>query len=149
MGIVERIFVAPERGSPMVELREVAAATAGGLAGDRYADPTVRRSPKQEITLIEAEHIEAFATATGLAMGPAMPRRNVVTRDVRLNEMVGRRFRVGAVLLEGIELCEPCRLFAARTHKEALPFFAGKGGLRATIIAGGVLAVGYAVREDA
>lgn len=126
----------------MVELREVAAVPAEGLVGDRYADAGIRRSPKHEITLIEAENIEAFATATGLPMSADMPRRNVVTRHVRLNEMVGKRFRVGPVTLEGLELCEPCRLFAKRTHKEALQFFSGKGGLRATIVTGGVFVVG-------
>ena len=75
-------------------------------------------------------------------MSADMPRRNVVTRHVRLNEMVGKRFRVGPVTLEGLELCEPCRLFAKRTHKEALQFFSGKGGLRATIVTGGVFVVG-------
>ena len=133
----------------MVELQEVEAVRSEGLRGDRYLDPKVRRLPKHEITLIEAEHIEAFAAATGLALSADMPRRNVVTRHVRLNEMLGRRFRVGQVVLEGLELCEPCRLFASRTHKETLAFFAGKGGLRATIVAGGVLAAGDPVGPDA
>jgi MOSC domain-containing protein YiiM len=68
-----------------------------------------------------------------------------VTRGVRLNDLVGRRFRVGEALLEGVELCEPCRLFAQRTHPEVLRFFAGRGGLRARIVAGGVVRPGDAI----
>src|SRR5579863_791139 len=134
MGLVEHIFVAPTRGAPMVEVTAVVAVAGEGLKGDRYLEATNRRSPDYQITFIEAENIEAFTTDTGLVMSPAMPRRNVVTRNVGLNELVGARFRVGSVVLEGLELCEPCRLFANRTHKDALTWFLGRGGLRAMIV---------------
>jgi MOSC domain-containing protein YiiM len=149
VGIVERIFVAPSRGAPMLDLREVEAVAAEGLKGDRYLDPAIRRSPDYQITLIEAENIEAFTGATGLPMSLAMPRRNIVTRHVNLTALVGTRFRVGQATLEGLELCEPCSLFARRTHKEVLKFFLGRGGLRAAIIVGGVLAVGDTIGGDA
>ena len=145
MGIIEHIFVAPRRGAPMVALREVEAIAAEGLRGDRYLDPAMRRSPGDQITLIEAEHIDSFVSVTGLPLGPGMPRRNIVTRHVRLNVWVGRRFQLGPVTLQGIELCEPCRLLARRTYPEALSFFPGKGGLRATIVTGGAITVGDSV----
>ena len=145
MGIVECIFVAPNRGAPMVEVTAVEAVAGEGLKGDRYLEAANRRSPDYQITFIEAENIEAFTRDTGVAMSPGMPRRNVVTRNVSLNELVGARFRVGSVVLEGLELCEPCRLFANRTYKDTLTWFLGKGGLRAMIIAGGVLSVGDAI----
>ena len=133
MGTVEHIFVAPRRGAPMVALREVEAVAAGGLDGDRYLDPAMRRSPDYQVTLIEAENIDAFVDATRLPLSPDMPRRNIVTRHVRLNALVGRRFRVGPVTLEGLELCEPCGLLARRTYPEALAFFVGRGGLRPAV----------------
>ncbi len=133
----------------MLELTAVEAIAAAGLKGDRYLDAAIRRSPDYQITLIEAEKIEAFTNVTGLPMNPSMPRRNIVTRHVGLNELVGVRFRVGQVILDGLELCEPCSLFAKRTHKEVLKFFLGKGGLRAAIVAGGVLAVGDTIGLDA
>ena len=85
-----------------------------GLAGDRYVEPKNRRSPDYEVTLIELENIEGFARATGLERA----------------------------VFEGVELCEPCRLFAKRTYREVLDFFPGKGGLRARIVSGGILSVG-------
>jgi MOSC domain-containing protein YiiM len=91
------------------------------------------------------ENIEAFTRATNLALTPAMPRRNIVTRGVRLNDLCGKRFRVGGAVFEGLELAEPCKLFARRTHPETLQFFAGKGGLRARIVAGGSIRVGDAL----
>jgi MOSC domain-containing protein YiiM len=135
-------YIAPAKGAPARAVESVDALANEGLAGDRYADASNRRGADYQVTLIELENIEAFTRTTHLAMTPAMPRRNIVTRGVRLNELCGRRFTVGGALLEGIELCEPCKIFAKRTHREALTYFAGKGGLRARIVAGGRIAVG-------
>ena len=126
----------------MQSVSAVEALTDQGLRGDRYLDAKVRRNADQQVTLIELESIEAFTRETGLSLEPGMPRRNIVTRGARLNELCGRRFTVGGVLLEGLELCEPCRLFAKRTHRAALQFFAGRGGLRARIVTGGEIRVG-------
>jgi MOSC domain-containing protein YiiM len=145
MASVTHIFLAPARGAPMQSVHAVEAVADQGLRGDRYIEAKVRREPDQQVTLIELESIEAFARETGLAMTPGMPRRNIVTQGVRLNDLCGRRFTVGEVVLEGLELCEPCRLFAKRTHREALQFFAGRGGLRARIVAGGQVRVGDAL----
>ena len=129
----------------MSSLQSVEARAGAGLAGDRYAEAKNRRSPDYEVTLIESENIEAFVKATGHALTPEMPRRNIVTSGVRLNDLLGRRFSVGPAVFEGLELCEPCSLFAKRTYSEVLAFFRGKGGLRARIISAGVLSVGDAV----
>lgn len=141
-GTVAHIFVAAARGEPMTSLEEAEAIAGRGLSGDRYADPGNRSSPGGQVTLIELEHIEAFSRELGLPLAPDGPRRNLVTRGVRLNGLVGERFRVGEVQLEGMKLCEPCRLFAERTHSEVLKFFVHKGGLRARIVEGGTIRLG-------
>jgi MOSC domain-containing protein YiiM len=132
----------------MKSVVSVDAVASEGLRGDRYAQARNRRAPDYEITLIELEHIEAFSRETGLALTPEMPRRNIVTSGVRLNDLCGNRFSVGAAILEGLELCEPCGLFAKRTHREVLKFFVGKGGLRARIIESGQVRVGDSVNVD-
>ena len=137
---IEHIFVAPRKGEPQKSLQVVEALQDLGLEGDRNAREG--RDPGTQVTLIEGEHIDAFAHASGYAMKPHESRRNLVTRGVRLNDLVGKRFRVGEALCEGIELCEPCRLFQKRVHVEVLRFFKGKGGLRARIVEGGVIRVG-------
>jgi MOSC domain-containing protein YiiM len=139
---VVHIFVAPKRGAPMKAEREAQAVADTGLTGDRYARAGKHRSGEFQVTLIELENLEEFIRATGLALDAEAPRRNIVTRGVRLNDLVGRRFNVGAVSLEGIMLCEPCSLFARRTYREATKFFAGKGGLCARILSTGVIRVG-------
>ncbi|MBI2383104.1 MAG: MOSC domain-containing protein [Gammaproteobacteria bacterium] len=148
MGQVQHIFIAPHRGEPMVSLAEVEALADCGLRGDRYADPANRKSPQDQITLIEIEHIRAFSAASGLPLAAYEPRRNLVTSGVRLNDLCGRRFRVGAVELEGLELCEPCATFARRTHAQVARFFVHRGGLRARIVRGGLIRVGDAIGED-
>src|SRR5690242_11993889 len=131
MGLIRHIFVASQRGAPMAPLEEVQAEAGKGLQGDRYADPVNRKAPDYQITLIELENIEAFARASGRSLAPHEPRRNLVTEGVDLNALLGRRFMVGAAELEGLELCEPCRLFARRTHAQVLELLVHKGGLRA------------------
>ena len=120
-----------------------------GLEGDRYSDASIRKGPDYQLTLIELENILAFTSATGLALSADAPRRNIVTTEVRLNALVGCVFRMGEVVAEGIELCEPCSLFKRRTHAEVLRFFVGKGGLRARILAGGQILVGDPILPEA
>lgn len=133
----------------MFAIPSVEALTDGGLTGDRYTEAKNRRSPDYQVTLMELENIEAFIQATGLPLTPEMPRRNIITRGIRLNGLCGKRFRVGRARFEGLALCEPCSLFARRTHREVLTFFAGKGGLRARIVSGGAIRVGDSIGEDA
>ena len=142
MGSVRHIFVAAERGSPMEALPEVEAVVDTGLRGDRYAQAQNRKSADYQLTLIELENIEAFARASALPLAPYESRRNLVTVGVRLNELCGKRFSVGGVELEGLELCEPCGTFARRTHAQVVRFFVRKGGLRCRIIRGGVIHIG-------
>jgi MOSC domain-containing protein YiiM len=133
----------------MQPVSRVEAVTESGLIGDRYADASIRRGPDYQLTLIELENIRAFEEATGHVLSADAPRRNIVTSGITLNALVGKRFRVGQVLAEGLELCEPCSLFRKRTYPETLRFFVGKGGLRARIAAGGVIAVGDSIRAEA
>ena len=149
MSTVVHIFVASKRGAPMSAQQSVEALTEAGLTGDRYSEEKNRRSPDYQVTFIELENIEAFTQASGLPLTPDMPRRNIITRGIRLNGLCGKLFRVGRARFEGLELCEPCSLFARRTHHQVLNFFVGKGGLRARIVSGGVISVGDAIEEDA
>jgi Uncharacterized protein conserved in bacteria len=148
MAVVAHIFVAPRRGEAMQSVDSVEALEGAGLRGDRYTAVASRFTPNHQVTLIEVEHIEDFTRSTGLALAPDAPRRNIVTRGVRLNALVGKRFRIGAALLEGMELCEPCGLFAKRTHREVRKAFAGKGGLRARVLSSGEIGVGDLVSEE-
>jgi MOSC domain-containing protein YiiM len=142
-GTVEAIFTAPVAGAGTEAQERVAALARQGLEGDRNLSPApVARPGGLDLTLIEAEALEALRAETGIALEPSASRRNVVTRGVRLNDLVGRSFRVGVVECVGIELCEPCLSLARRTDPGVLRGLAHRGGLRADIVVGGEIAPG-------
>ena len=95
-----------------------------------------------DLTLIEAEVVD------DLGLAPEVPRRNVVTRGIDLNALVGRRFRVGEVECEGQRLCEPCAHLQRLTDPGLLRPLVHRGGLRADIVSGGVIRVGDVVVAD-
>ncbi len=142
MGSIKYIFTAAAPGADMVAHPSIEAIAGIGLVGDRYACEDNARTPECQITLIESEQIAAFTEASGHALGAHEPRRNLVTAGVSLNALCGQRFTVGPVVLEGIELCEPCATLARRTHPEIVRLLAHKGGLRTRIVKGGQLQVG-------
>ena len=145
MGRIEHIFIAPEKAAQVQALPAVVAIAERGLKGDRYSNELNRKNAGQQVTLIEAEAIERFVAETGLAMAPHEPRRNLVTRGIDLNALVGKRLKVGECELEGIELCEPCATWGRNTHMEVVRYFVHRGGLNARIVKGGTISVGCSI----
>ena len=149
-GEVISIFISPTKGAPMTEVDEVKAIEGVGLDGDRYAAGAgtfvKKDNSTQEVTLIESEAIEAAAISYGVELGLGDSRRNIVTRGVPLNHLVGDRFQVGEVVLEGVKLCEPCGRLEKLTQQPVRKAFAHRGGLRARVVTGGSIRSGDAVR---
>ncbi|HEX8906171.1 MAG TPA: MOSC domain-containing protein, partial [Longimicrobiaceae bacterium] len=116
-----------------------------GLEGDRYfgrvPSPKAKYAPERQVTLIEAEALDAVR-ATGRPFTAAEARRNVVTRGVRLNALVGRTFRLGGATLRGIERCDPCTHLGRLTYREVVRDLHERGGLRAEILESGEIAEG-------
>jgi MOSC domain-containing protein YiiM len=116
-----------------------------GLEGDRYAlgtghysaDPKVDR----QITLIAAEVLDRLAADEGIELSAAENRRNVLTRGIDVNALVGRRFRIGGVECEGTRLCEPCQYLTDLVEKPILGPLVHRAGLRARILTDGEIAV--------
>jgi MOSC domain-containing protein YiiM len=149
---VAEILIAPSPASAMVSVSNARAVPGRGLEGDRYFVGVGTFSPQPqkpdfELTLIEQENVSAFAHESGLRFSPAHARRNVVTRGVRLNDMVGREFFIGAVRVRGLRLCEPCSHLAKFTFPAALSGLVHKGGLRAQILSEGDIRVGDQIRS--
>jgi MOSC domain-containing protein YiiM len=151
-GRVEAIFIGAVAEGPLDSVDEVEAVAGYGLNGDRYAARrgtfSKKEAPGRHVTLIESEAVEAAKRDYGVDVKLSDPRRNVVTRGIALNHLVGREFTVGPVRLQGVRLCEPCE------HMEKLSGLAGirdalvhRGGLRADIVEGGTLKVGDPLRS--
>jgi MOSC domain-containing protein YiiM len=137
-GIVIDILLAPARGVAMASVAEVEAMVGRGLAGD-YRSTKAGLGPDKNLTLIESENIRSFVEATGFPFSAEDARRNIVTAGIRLNDLLGAEFWVGAVRVKALELCEPCSLLAKRTHRAVLWGLVGKGGLRCQILVDGLI----------
>jgi MOSC domain-containing protein YiiM len=145
-GTVEHIYLAAKHGDSQHPVPEGRLIVGVGLEGDRHANRN-----GGVVTLIEAEAVERFVADTGLEITAADTGRNIATRGIGLNDLVGRQFRVGGVLMEGFELCEPCATLGARlasTDVNAgaiVAAFAHSGGIRAFVRGSGTVAPGSSV----
>ncbi len=139
------IYISPEKGNVPHSVAHARLLAGRGLEGDRYAvgrGTFSANTGKRDVTLIEAEVIEAFAHDCGHKLDPAHSRRNLLTRGIRLNDLVGREFSVGSVPMRGLRLCEPCAHLARLTPLPVLPGLVHRGGLYAEILRDGDLKVG-------
>ena len=151
-GTIESIHVAQEAAGPVRPVGEATLRRGAGIDGDRYGrqEGTFSDRPlDHELTLVEAEVIDALMAEHGIDLADGLSRRNLTTRGVRLNPLVGRRFRVGGVLCEGTRLCEPCAHLERLTGIGGLArVMAGRGGLRALVLEDGPVRVGDPVTPE-
>ncbi|MFN2489709.1 MAG: MOSC domain-containing protein [Actinomycetota bacterium] len=149
-GEVEAIHLAADEGAPVFSVDEVRAVPGRGLEGDRYFNLagtfSRKQDPGREVTLVEAEAIDAVADDYDIELEPGATRRNITTRGVPLNHLVGRDFAVGEVVLRGIRLCDPCGLLERRTEPGAKAALTHRGGLNAQIVEPGVIRRGDRIR---
>lgn len=142
-GHVVGLYTAAAAGAPIASRTWVDVLPDAGIIGDRYArrlghwsDP---KWPDQELTMLEAE------VADDLAIDPGVLRRNVVTRDLRLDTLIGVRFQIGDAVLEGVRPCDPCQYLETLTRPGVTRALVGRGGLRVRVITSGRIQVGDAV----
>lgn len=141
-GRVEWIGLRPGRALPMLAVNDARAIAGKGLLGDRYSGG----SGKRGMTMIQAEHLPAIAILSGHAVVAAgLLRRNIVVSGLPVIALKGRRFRIGEVLFEGTDPCDPCSQMEAALGPGGYNAMRGHGGLCARILEGGRFAVGDAV----
>ncbi|MGH3546980.1 MAG: MOSC domain-containing protein [Pseudonocardiaceae bacterium] len=158
-GVVS-IHIASAPGDPLVSVVEVRAVCGRGLEGDRhYRDATGsevptgrpgRSGPRSscEVTLIEIEALYALERECGIILGPGESRRNILTRGVRLNLLVGQQFQVGEVRLHGMKLSRPCAHLERLTQPGVVKGLVNRAGLRAEIVEGGTIRVGDRIEAE-
>ena len=150
---VEAIAIADHAEAPMQRIMTAQAIPGRGLDGDRYANRAGTFTPRSgrrngyDLTLIEAEVLDELTFTDGQRLGYAEARRNIVTRGIELNTLVGQRFRIGDVECVGRRLCEPCAHLERLTHKGVLRKLIHRGGLRADILTTGSITVGAAIER--
>ena len=160
LGTVESIHIAKKIDGNLSSLSEAKLVPGKGIVGDRWyrektdkeGNPVSWGAPKMELTFVEAEQIEQFNAKMGLRVEAHDVRRNIVTRGVSLNDLVGVEFMVGEVGVRGIELCEPCKHLGNRlasdpsnspvSAPEIIEGLTHRAGLRANIATGGTIRIG-------
>jgi hypothetical protein len=144
-GTLEAILVAGSAGEPTRSLERVRALADRGLEGDRHVEGRgtfPSGLPGSALTLIEAEVCESFDPP----LGPDEHRRNLVTRGIDLNALVGAEFMVGTLRCRGMRLCEPCTVADGYASRPILRALVHRGGLRADILQDGEVALGDVIR---
>jgi MOSC domain-containing protein YiiM len=147
-GRVEGIFLTETHGEVPQPIERVRAIAGGGLVGNRYFYADGEAPPGRAITLVAAEAVEAFVNESGIELTAAETRRNVVTRGIDVNALVGKRFHIGEVECIGVELCEPCSHLESMTKPGVIKGLVHRAGFNADVLNDGEISVGDAVTAD-
>jgi MOSC domain-containing protein YiiM len=151
-GVVISMHVASTGAAPMRSITSARAVAGKGLEGDRYFNESGTYSNQpgsgREVTLIEIEAIEAMKRDYQIELDAGRARRNIVIQGIPLNHFVEKEFKVGAVILRGTRLCEPCAHMEKLTVKGAMRGLIHRGGLRAEIVKGGTIRVGDSILPE-
>lgn len=149
--MIEKIFISSGRGEEQLELLSAEIVAGKGIVGDRNFG--MARWPGQNITFIESEEIEGFNKKFNRNINLSDTRRNIITKGVRVNELVGKVFTIGKCSFRGVELCEPCSILGellaneSMVKHEVVRAFVGKGGLRADVLSSGKISVNMGIFE--
>lgn len=151
-GIIEGLHLVPRSFLPMRNVKQLNLIVGVGIEGDRYSTESGFYSDRPEegrqVTLFEAETMEALLRDHKITLVPGEHRRNVTTRGVPLNHLVGQRFRIGDALLEGTRLSTPCRHIEQITGQNIYDVLINRSGLHAKIIAGGRIFLGQDIHPE-
>jgi MOSC domain-containing protein YiiM len=150
---LEEIYVVGTKAMPLQAVDQAVVVEGAGIEGDRYAARQGTFTKEQEegdsgrhVTLIEAEAIEAALGEFGDDFREGRSRRNLVTRGIPLNDLVNHRLQIGEVILRGDRSCPPCEHLSRLTATDSRKSLNNRGGLRTTVIKGGVIRVGDQIK---
>lgn len=143
-GTITAIFTAPAKHHEQISTEAVQVKTGKGIVGDRFFG--LRKSqPGRNLTLIAIESINEFNRIHQQEIPLHATRRNIITQGIHLPELIGLQFRIGGVLCQGVELCEPCVVMArhfpegALSQAEIIRAFVNNGGIRAAVLTDGII----------
>ena len=141
MAEVFKLGITANNNQPIKEVNSIEVLANKGIVGDRHFNDF--NDPYNQLSLIESENIDAYNIKFGLDIPYINFRRNIITKGIQLNDLIGKKLKVGNVELEGIELCRPCRhLTEMLNQKNILKEFMRKGGLRCRILSSSKITVG-------
>ena len=141
MSIVFKLGTAKDNNKEIIEVNSIDVIANKGVVGDRHFDDY--NDPYNQLTLIEAENIDYYNTRYNLNIPYKDFRRNIVTKGIELNNLIGKKIKIGSVEVEGVDLCRPCRhLTEVLDQNNILKEFLRRGGLRCQILNSSKINVG-------
>ena len=141
MAEVFKLGIAAKNNQPIKEVNSIEVIANKGIVGDRHFNDF--NDPYNQLSLIESENIDEYNIKFGLDIPYINFRRNIITKGIQLNDLIGKKLQIGNVELEGVELCRPCRhLTEMLNQKNILKEFMRKGGLRCQILSSSKISTG-------
>ena len=141
MAEVFKLGIAAKNNQPIKEVNSIEVLANNGIVGDRHFHDF--NDPYNQLSLIESENIDEYNIKFGLDIPYINFRRNIITKGIQLNDLIGKKLQIGNVELEGVELCRPCRhLTEMLNQKNILKEFMRKGGLRCQILSSSKISIG-------
>ncbi len=145
MAKVYKLGITPENNKKIQEVETIEVIASKGIIGDRHFKDY--NDPYCQLTLIESENIDFYNTKYGLNISYVDFRRNVITKKIKLNNLIGKKFLIGKVEVEGIDLCRPCRhLSEVLNQRNILKEFLRKGGLRCRVLNSSLIKIGDEIK---
>ena len=145
MSEVYKIGITNNNNQKIKEVNSIKVLANQGIIGDRYFKEF--NDPYSQLSLIESENIDNYNIKYGLNIPYIDFRRNIVTKGIRLNDLIGKKFLVGEVELEGIDLCRPCRhLCELLDQDNIIKEFLRRGGLRCQILSSSTINIGDKIK---
>ena len=145
MSKVYKLGITKNNNQKIKEVNSIEVLANQGIIGDRHFKEF--NDPYSQLSLIESENIDNYNIKYGLNIPYIDFRRNIVTKGIRLNDLIGKKFLVGEVELEGIDLCRPCRhLCELLDQDNIIKEFLRRGGLRCQILSSSSIEVGNKIK---
>jgi|TARA_B100000073_G_C23516549_1_gene486038 MOSC domain-containing protein YiiM len=145
MGKVYKLGITTDNNKKIQEVESIEVVANKGVIGDRHFKDY--NDPYCQLSLIESENIDYYNTKYGLNISYVDFRRNIITKEIELNNLIGKKFFIGKAEVEGIDLCRPCRhLTEMLNQKNILKEFLRKGGLRCRILTSSQINIGDKIK---
>ena len=145
MSKVFKLGITDKNNRKIQEVESIEVITNKGIVGDRHFKDY--NDPYCQLSLIESENIDQYNTKYGLNISYVDFRRNIITKEIQLNNLIGKKFFIGKVKVEGIDLCRPCRHLTEMLNQEnILKEFLRKGGLRCRILTSSKINIGDKIK---
>ena len=141
MAEVFKLGITANNNQPIKEVNSIEVLANKGIVGDRHFHDF--NDPYNQLSLIESENIDYYNIKYGLDIPYVNFRRNIVTKGIQLNDLIGKKFTIGNVEVEGIDLCRPCKhLTEVLNQSNILKEFLRRGGLRCQILSSSKINIG-------